>query len=197
MQVASLAELRQALHAASPGETIDLAPGEYRGPIVIETAVTLRGLDRRTVLWRQGGPVIYVCAPGVRLEKLLIERTVHQGPLVVHQTDCVPTGRESKLVDALINLGELIPGSTLTLPLDLDLAQGTQAQVAVTGLYGAQVTPTTLQGVQEGNQGSLIWLTLDGKTVQRGELLLGELTLRERDTDSVRYVWLSGVVLDA
>src|SRR5579859_7658996 len=145
MQVASLAELRQALRAASPGETIDLAPGEYRGPIVIETAVTLRGLDRRTVLWRQGGPVIYVRAPGVRLEKLLIERTVdHQGPLVVHQTDCVPTGRESKLVDALINLGELIPGSSLTLPLDLDIADS--AQVTVTGLYGAQVMPGVLDG---------------------------------------------------
>ncbi|HLY25674.1 MAG TPA: hypothetical protein VKQ72_05000 [Aggregatilineales bacterium] len=190
MHVASLAELRQGLREAAPGETIELAPGEYQGPFVVETPVTLRGLDRRTVLWRRGGPVVYVRAPGVRLEKLLIERTVsQQGPLVVHQKDCVPTGRESKLVDALINLGELIAGSSVTLPLDLDITDS--AQIAVTGLYGAQVTPTTL----EGDAGALLWLTLDGKTIQRGEVLLGELFLREGS--AVRYVWLSGVVQDA
>jgi len=193
VQVASLAELRQALLTASPGDTIELAPGEYRGPLLINTAITLRGLDRRTVLWRRGGPVIYVQAPGVKLEKFLLERTVDtQGPLVVHNPncdpDCAPGGRESRPLDALINLGELIPGSTLTLPLELETAA--PAEVTVTGLYGAQVSPTTLD--VPGNH--TVWLTLDGNAVQRGELLLGELMLREKgDTgDTVRYIWLSG-----
>jgi hypothetical protein len=92
-------------------------------------------------------------------------------------------------VDALINLGELFPGSNLTLPLDLEIAGS--AQVAVTGLYGAQVSP----GAIEGDPGGLVWLTVDGKTIQRGEVLLGELSLRENG--AIRYVWLSGVVQDA
>ncbi len=76
MPVTSLAELREALRTATPGTGIDLAPGEYRGPLVIDTPVTLRGLDRKTVLWRRGGPVIYIRTPGVTLERMLIERTV-------------------------------------------------------------------------------------------------------------------------
>src|SRR5689334_12016402 len=101
MQVASLDELREALRTAAPGDTIDLTPGEYQGPILIDVPVTLRGRNRETVLWRRGGPVIYVRAPNVKLDKLLIERTVQsEGALIVHQADCTPSGRESRLVDA-------------------------------------------------------------------------------------------------
>jgi nitrous oxidase accessory protein NosD len=92
MQVASLDELRAALRTVTPSETIELAPGEYQGPIFIDAGVTLRGLDRKTVLWRRGGPVIYVRAPGVTLSKLLSERTVTRGPLIVHKAGCAPTG---------------------------------------------------------------------------------------------------------
>ncbi len=118
MRVASLAELRDALRAAPPGEIIELAPGEYQGPFFIDTSLTLRGLDRKTVLWRRGGPVIYIRSPGVKVEKLLVERTVSQGPLIVHKAGYAPTGKESKTLDALINLGDLLPGSTVTLPLE-------------------------------------------------------------------------------
>ncbi len=54
--------------------------------------------------------MIYVRGEGVKLERLLIERTVlAQGPLVVHDAGCVPIGKESMELDsdALINLGEL------------------------------------------------------------------------------------------
>src|SRR5438046_98246 len=109
MQVASLPELRKALRGATSGDTIELAPGEYRGPLIIDVPITLRGLDRKTVLWRQGGPVIHVRTPGVRLEKLLLERTVYKdGPLIVHDANCAPIGRESKALDTLISLGNLI-----------------------------------------------------------------------------------------
>jgi len=40
----------------------------------------------------------------------------------------------------------------------------------------------------------LVWLTLDGNAVQRGEALLGEITLREGD--KTRYIWLSGAAID-
>jgi hypothetical protein len=189
MQVTSLPELRKALRAATPGDMIELAPGEYRGPLLIEVPVTLRGRDRRTVLWRQGGPVIYVKTPGVKLEKLLLERTVYRdGPLVVHDADCAPIGKESKALDTLISLGNLLPGSTLTLPLALEIADRTE--IVVTGLHGAQVAPNILE--TPGTH--TVWLTLDGNAMQRGEVLLGELTLREGD--ATRYLWLSGMVSD-
>jgi len=191
MPVASLAELREALRAASPGDTVELAPGEYQGPVVIDMPITLRGQDRRTVLWRRSGPVIDIRAPGVTLDKLHLERTVHaQGPLVVHRAGCVPTGKESTLMesDALISLGELIPGSTLILPLELTTTA--RAEIAVTGLYGAQIAPAVL----ESPGSHLVWLTMDGKAVVRGEVLLGEITLREGD--KTRHVWLSGSALE-
>ena len=94
-----------------------------RGPLVIDKPVTLRGLDRKTVVWRRGGPVIYIRTPGVTLERILIERTVEtQGPLIVHNVGCAPTGRESMQLDTLISLGELVPGSTLILPLEIETA---------------------------------------------------------------------------
>src|SRR4051812_15416415 len=114
MPVVSLAELREALLAASPGDTIELAPGEYAGPIAIDVPVTLRGVDRKSVLWRRGGPVIYCRAPGITIDRILIERTVQtQGPLIVHNAGCKPIGRESMQIETLINLGNLVPGSTV------------------------------------------------------------------------------------
>ncbi|MEP7289609.1 MAG: hypothetical protein ABI947_27990 [Chloroflexota bacterium] len=189
MQVASLAELREALRTAASGDIIDLAPGEYQGPILIDTAVTLRGRDRQTVLWRRGGPVVYVRTPGVRLDKLLIERTIQsQGPLVIHAANCTPIGRESRLLDALINLGELIPGSTVSLPLEIEVAAHTE--ISVSGLHGAQITPSAFE--DKGKH--LAWLTLDGSTLSRGEVLLGELAIR--DPNATRYLWLAGSVSD-
>src|SRR5262245_20970280 len=123
--VATEAELHQALRKASPGDTITLSPGEYRGPILIDKPLTLRGEDRRTVLWRHGGPIVFVRTPGVTLDRLLLERTIQQhGPLILHDDGCEPTVRASRdcttlNADALISLGELTPGATLKLPLEL------------------------------------------------------------------------------
>src|SRR5262249_42578915 len=157
-----------------PGEIVDVAPGEYNGPILIDSPVRLRGQDRKTVLWRRGGPVIYIRTPGVILERLLLERTVQtQGPLVVHNPGCAPTGKESMELDKLISLGELVPGSTLILPLELQVSARTEILAA--GLYGAHFTPAILE--TPGTH--LVWLTLDGKTITRGEALLGEIMLRE------------------
>ena len=168
---------------------IELAPGEYRGPLVIDRPVTLRGLDRKTVLWRRGGPVIYIRAPGVTVERILIERTVEtRGPLIVHNVGCAPTGRELMQLDTLISLGELVPGSTLILPLEIETMA--RAELTVTGFYGAQVTPAIL----EGRGSHLVWLTLDGKAIVRGEIILGEIALHEGD--KTRYLWLSGSVLE-
>src|SRR5262249_34491204 len=109
--------------------------------------------------------------------------------LIVHRAGCAPAGGESRQLDPLINLGELVPGSALTLPLELETTG--RAEIAVSGLYGAQVAPTTLESAGK----PISWVTLDGKAAALGEVLLGELTIRQGD--STRYLWLSGTVLDA
>lgn len=190
--VRTLAELQDALHTATPGDTLELAPGEYRGPVVIDKSITLRGLDRQTVLWRRGGPVVFVRVPGVKLERLLVERTVDaHGPTIVHYPECVPTGKESMELDGdtLINLGELVPGHTLSVPLEIGVK--TRTEISVTGLHGAWITPTVLES--PGNH--QVNLTLDGNAlINKGELLLGEVTIREGA--ATRYLWVSGIVLD-
>ncbi len=198
MLVASAVELREALRLAAPGAVLDLAPGEYGGPFLIEIPITLRGQDRRTVLWRRGGPVLFIRAPGVRLERLLIERTVDKrGPTVVHAHDCLPTGKESMELegDSLISLGELAPGASLSLPLEVETSA--RAEIAVTGLYGAQVTPARLDDAGK----YLVQLMLDGKALLRGEILLGEIAIRlhgaEGEPDSTRYIWISGTVRES
>ena len=192
MRVDSITALREALRTARPDQNIDLEPGEYHGPIVIERPVRLRGLGRKTVLWRHAGPVIHVRAAGVRLERLLVERTVlAQGPLVVHDRGCIPTGKESVEIDGdtLVTLGELFPGSTLSIPLTLSVTARTE--ITVTGVYGAYISPAVLEAPGTHQ----VTLTLDGSTLKRGEVLLGEITLREGG--STRWLWLTGTVLDS
>src|SRR5436190_13975432 len=189
MLVSSLAELREALQSATAGDKIELAPGEYQGPFIIDKPVTLRGRERLTVLWRQGAPVIWIRTPGVKLDKLLLERTVHSGPLIVHDANCAPVGRESILLETLINLGELIPGAAVTLPLEIETSGTTD--IIVSGFYGASVTPITLDTAGK----HLVWLTLEGSAIVRGEVLLGELMVREGAI--ARHIWLSGIVLDS
>ncbi|MCE7948835.1 MAG: hypothetical protein DYG88_15545 [Chloroflexi bacterium CFX4] len=190
LHVSSAAELTAALRAAEPNSLISLAIGEYGGVFVIEKPLVLRGQKRQTVLWRQAAPVVYVRAPNVRLENLLIERTVQAGVMVVHDAECLPTGEKSMQLDdnTLINLGELLPGAPVSLPLRLTVRARTE--LSVSGLHGAKIEPTILSG--RGTHTLL--LTLDGQALQKGEVLLGEITVREGD--HTRYLWLTGTVLD-
>ncbi len=190
LHVSSAAELTAALRAAEPNNLISLAIGEYGGVFVIEKPLVLRGQKRQTVLWRQAAPVLYVRAPNVRLENLLIDRTVQAGVMVVHDAECLPTGEKSMQLDdnTLINLGELLPGAPVSLPLRL--AVRARTELSVSGLHGAKIEPTTLPA--DGTHALL--LTLDGQALQKGEVLLGEITVREGD--HTRYLWLTGTVLD-
>jgi len=195
MLVSSSAELREALsnlaRDSSDIPVIELSPGEYRGPFLVNAPVTLRGQNRTTVLWRKAGPVLYIRASSVKLEKLVIERTVQPGPLVVYDRGKRPIGKDSMELDgdALISLGELIPGSALRLPLRLEVSARTE--IAVTGVYGAQISPALLDGPGIHT----VLLSLDANAVQRGEVLLGEISLKSGS--ATRFYWLSGVVLDS
>lgn len=190
MYVRSADELREALRIAEVGTAIELAPGEYRGPFVIRRPLSLIGQDRLTVLWQKDAPAVCVAVAGVELSHLLIERTVTAGAPLIHYPNCEPNGQDSMdAAETLLNLGELAPGYTLTLPLELDVASRTE--ITVMGLYGAQVVPTTLE--TPGTH--LVTLTIDGKSLQRGEMLLGEISLKANS--GTRYLWISASVLDA
>jgi hypothetical protein len=185
----STAELRKMLITSAPGDTIELAPGEYRGAFLIDKPLTIRGENRRTVLWRRGGPVLYVRSYGVRLERVQLERTIDAGPLIIYDRECDPSGKEGMEAETLISLGELTPGANLTLPIEIE-TRG-RADISVAGMYGAQITPAVLESAGKHT----VTLSLDGTSILKGEVLLGEVTLNEED--STRYLWISGVVLDA
>ncbi len=189
-QVHSAAELGAALRQAEPHSVINLAIGEYGGPFIIHKPLTLRGQGRQTVLWREAAPILYVRAPQVHLERLWLERTVQSGVAVVHDANCSPSGVDSMQLDdeTLIDLGELLPSTDVSLPLQLTVSDRTELGSSV--LHGAQLEPVLLptRGTHR------VLLKLDGRALQRGEVLLGELTLHEGDR--TRHLWLTGVVLD-
>ena len=68
-----MGELQQTLDNAPTGATIRLPRGEYRGPIMLNRALTIEG--EGAVIWAQNGPVVAVQASGVTLRGVQIEVT--------------------------------------------------------------------------------------------------------------------------
>ncbi|HRE46567.1 MAG TPA: hypothetical protein PLD47_02485 [Aggregatilineales bacterium] len=188
MHVSTAAELREALRTATSGTEIDLAPGEYAGPFFVDVPLHLRGQGRQTVLWRRAGAVLVVRSGGVRCDNLFLERTIRAGVLVAAHNGWQPVGVDSVSFDdnALIDLGELAP----TLPFSLPLLIETTAAATVdpAGLYGAQITPDHVPAAGAHH----LTLHLEGDALRRGELLFGEILIREGET--TRRLWVSGVV---
>ena len=58
------------------GDEIYLAPGEYKGPYIIDKEITIRGLGENTEFFAENEPVFTILAKNVRLENLVINRTV-------------------------------------------------------------------------------------------------------------------------
>jgi nitrous oxidase accessory protein len=69
------------LAAATDGDTLLLASGTHRGPIVIERSITVRGEDGAVIDGGGEGTVITVAAPKVRLENLTISGSGQNYPL--------------------------------------------------------------------------------------------------------------------
>lgn len=64
------------LQRIQDGDEICLKPGEYFGPFIIERAITIRGTGVDSVIFAVDEPALVVKVPGVRVENLVIERTV-------------------------------------------------------------------------------------------------------------------------
>lgn len=77
--------IQEAVDAASPGDIVLIAAGEYHESVHIKTAdITLRGEDRNTVILdgddqRQNG--VYVTVGGVAVENLTVRRYANNGVL--------------------------------------------------------------------------------------------------------------------
>lgn len=70
-------ELQSRLAAASPGATVVVGPGTYRGPLVIDRPVTLAGQGRPTVDGGGAADVVVVRSPGVVIRGFQVR---HGGP---------------------------------------------------------------------------------------------------------------------
>ncbi len=70
----SLGAFQREIDMLVDGATLEMRPGEYAGPVIIRSAITLDGNGVATV-WALNGPVISIESPGVALRGLRIEVT--------------------------------------------------------------------------------------------------------------------------
>ncbi|MGA1830915.1 nitrous oxide reductase family maturation protein NosD [Rhizobium wenxiniae] len=72
LSAASHSLLQQAIDAAAPGDTLVLEPGEFRGPLVIDRSITLRGEEGASIVGNDTGSVIRIKAADVVVTGLTI-----------------------------------------------------------------------------------------------------------------------------
>ena len=65
-------DLAAAVHAAAPGDTVEVARGLYRTNLRIDKPLTLRGIDRPTISGGDQGDTIRITAPDVTIEGLIV-----------------------------------------------------------------------------------------------------------------------------
>ncbi|WP_310385883.1 nitrous oxide reductase family maturation protein NosD, partial [Roseateles sp.] len=72
LKVAPGESLQLAIDQAQPGDTVEVARGQYVGNFKIDKPLTLRGIDRPTLSGAQTGDTIRVTAPDVTIEGLIV-----------------------------------------------------------------------------------------------------------------------------
>jgi nitrous oxidase accessory protein len=65
-------QLTSALAEAAAGDTLILAPGRHRGPLVIDKKIVLRGRAGAVIVGNGKGNVIHVSTPGVTIQGLTV-----------------------------------------------------------------------------------------------------------------------------
>ncbi len=66
------ASLQQAIHAAQPGDVLEIERGLYTGNFVVDKPLTLRGIGRPTLSGALHGDTVRVTAPDVTIEGLIV-----------------------------------------------------------------------------------------------------------------------------
>lgn len=124
----SFFDLQAMLMCAAEGSTIQVPPGSYKGPFVIDKKLTIFGSGKDSLIFAADVPAIQITAKGVHLENLAVERTVGGDsgqPAVVAQKGLKPSVRNVHLygtaegvkwldskwaVPAKFDLGKLVSG---------------------------------------------------------------------------------------
>ncbi|HEY0752525.1 MAG TPA: AAA domain-containing protein [Ktedonobacteraceae bacterium] len=86
--------IREWLSELQDDRTISLSAGEYKGPFTINKRLRLIGTGASTVLYCVDEPVLQVGVSGVRLENMVIKRTVESGEEAAIQGGEQPSGEQ-------------------------------------------------------------------------------------------------------
>lgn len=101
-------DLQAVVDRANPGDSLELLPREYKGPIVLSCPLVLDG--RGATIWATRGPVVSVKSPGVVLKDLHIEYTGERGTGAAEQELALAA-------DAVLDIrGVVVRGSVAGLP---------------------------------------------------------------------------------
>ncbi|MEO7105781.1 MAG: nitrous oxide reductase family maturation protein NosD [Rhodoferax sp.] len=65
-------DLAAAVHAAKPGDTVEVVRGFYRANLLIDKPLTLRGINRPTISGGDQGDTIRITAPDVTIEGVIV-----------------------------------------------------------------------------------------------------------------------------
>ena len=114
----ALGELQKTLDEAPTGATIRLPRGEYRGPIVINRALTIEG--EGAVIWAQNGPVVAVKSAGVILRDIQIEATGDETEVALFVESTAPTLNHVAVRGRVVGMTQQTAGDW-NLPASLDL----------------------------------------------------------------------------
>ncbi|MFZ5737578.1 MAG: nitrous oxide reductase family maturation protein NosD [Pseudomonadota bacterium] len=157
IEVVPSSDLQAVLDGASDGDTVALAPGDYRGPIRIERRLALVGQPGAAVLGHGQGSVITVVAPDVTVRGLLVRGS----------------GRDPQEMDS---------GIFLTQTAERALIEGNRLDdnlfgINIHGARGSRVAHNTIDGLRgvrlnDAGNGVRVWnapdVVVDGNTIRYG-----------------------------
>jgi AAA domain len=180
------------------GDEICLKPGEYSGPFTIERAIKIYGTGIDTVIFAVDEPALVIKVSGVRLENLVIERTVGGD---MGETVLLASPSTSPILNKvrLYGVAENVQweGASWDIPAELDLKEvetDIQAQSSLLLEIGSlcqvnseiewlQVKPNYLSpGPQR------LDIILNSRGIPPGTRLSGSITLESVDRNRVIFV---------
>ncbi len=151
---APLGELQKTLDNAPANATIRLPRGEYRGPIIVNRALTIEG--EGAVIWSQTGPVVTVKSAGVTLHGIQIEATGDENGVALQVEGAPPTLRDVGVrgrvvgmnrdgewkLPASLDLGAFAPRARNSWKFEIAVPLDCQLKTNVSGL---QIQPAQVQ----------------------------------------------------
>ncbi len=167
------ADLQALVDAAEPGEVVEVPPGVYQGPVVIDRSLRLVGREWPVVDGGGTGHVLEITAPDVRVEGLVLRNsgiafnTEDAGVMVREAPGAQIVG--NRLEDVLFGVyvhnskGVLVEGNTIG-SKDLDIARRGDG----IRLYGSGESTVRANRVVDGRD-MIVWFS-DDVVVEQNEV---------------------------